>query len=314
VGHPFAMMPAVTLAMSVRRTPLLRGLAPAMALSLAFFGGRAGPAASEAAAAAPPAPATPAGDFEQLIAKADDHAGQGRHAQALQAYAEAFAAMPSDLKASGVGEFVAEAAGKAAIDDFHARGERSSLEAGRAVLLSFIDVAHGAGATADPALIEAAKTRLAEVDALMPAVPEPTEATSVSEDEAEPEPVVTPGKDTAPDRSRLGLGLAVSGGVVALAGVGLVVAGLRQVPWYEGKLESEGWMSTDEGYGAQIDQAERVRNIDLGLGVAALVVGVGLGVTGAVLVARSKRGKDRGVAVVPVLGRDRAMLGASMRF
>lgn len=298
---PFAMMPAVSLAMHVRRSPLLCGLVISVAL---------------ATAAAPVYAAAPkGGDFEQLIAEADEHADQGRHAQALQAYAAAFDEMPSDLKASGVGEFVAVAAGKAAIDDYHARGERGSLQAGRAVLLSFIEVAHAAGAAADPALIEAAKERLAELDALMPAAPEPSEASATpDDDEARPEPAPKPERAAAPDRSRLGVALAVTGGVVALAGVGLVIAGIRQVPWYEAKLEDEGWLPTDVGYGDQIAQAQRVRNIDLGIGMGALVVGVGLGVTGAVLVARSKRGKDRGVAVVPVLGRDRAMLGATMRF
>jgi hypothetical protein len=146
------------------------------------------------------------------------------------------------------------------------------------------------------------------LDALMPAPPGPSEPSqSVPEDEVTTEPTPQPTNDTAPDRSRLGLGLAVAGGVAALAGVGLVIAGIRQVPWYEDKLEGEGWRPSDAGYVEQIAEAQRIRNIDLGLGVGMLAAGVALGITGAVLVTRSKRGTDRGVAVVPVLGRDRAM-------
>ena len=101
--------------------------------------------------------------------------------------------------------------------------------------------------------------------------------------------------------------------MAVLAGVGLMIAGARQVPWYEAKLEGEGWMPTDEGYDQEIADAERIRNLDLGLGAGALVVGLGLGITGAVFLAKSKQ-RRREVAVVPVLGRDRAMLGVTARF
>jgi hypothetical protein len=292
---------AVMLVMPLRRSLLLRGLAPAVALSLAM-------------AVTPPARgAAPQGDFEQLIAEADGHASQGRHAEALRAYSDAFRSMPTELKASGVGEFVAVAAGKAAIDDFAARGDRRSLEDARMILLAFVGAAKAADPASGPAPIDAAKERLAEIDALMPEVADaPIEPLPAPADE-EPAPP-PPADDTKPDRSRLGVGLVVAGGVAAVAGLGLVIAGARQVPWYEQKLETEGWLPTDAGYDQQIADAERVRTIDLGIGAAALVVGVGLGVTGAVLLARSKQSKRGGVAVVPVLGRDRALLGATMRF
>lgn len=291
----------MTLPIRSRPNLLLRGLAPAVALAVAI--GATGPARA----------AAPRGDFEQLIAEADEHAGQGRHADALRAYADAFAAMPGDLKASGVGEFVAVAAGNAAVADFRARGDRRSLEDGRVVLLGFIEAAKGADPAAGPVSIAEANERLAEIDALMPAPADPPPAPVPEEPEARDRPEPGPSDDAAPDRSRVGLALAISGGVAALAGVGLLVAGLRQVPWYESKLEAEGWLPTDAGYDQEIAEAERVRNLDVGLGVAALVVGMGLGITGGVLVAKSKRGKGT-VALAPRLGRDRAMVAVTLRF
>lgn len=287
--------------MPSRSTTLLHGLAPAVALALAT------------AIAVPALAMAPRGDFEQLIAEADAHTSEGRHAEALESYADAFAAMPIDLKVSGVGEFVAVAAARAALEDYAARGEIESLERARMVLLAFV----GAVQTADPALgpatVDSAKERLAEINAAMPAVTEaPLEPPPAPGAAQEPTP--DPITDTPSPRSRAGLGLIVSGGVVALAGVGLATAGLRQVPWYEGKLADEGWMTSDEGYDQQIAEAERVRNIDLGLGIGALVAGVGLGVTGAVLMTRSKRSHLHEVALMPVLARDRAILGATMRF
>jgi hypothetical protein len=292
----------VTSASFLRLESVLRGLAPAVALALAI------------GTTVPVRAAAPA-DFEQLIARADEQAGQGRHADALRSYSEAFRAMPQELKGSGVGEFVALAAGNAALEDFRARGDRASLADGRTVLRAFLLAAKGADPASGPASTDAAKERLAEIDALMPetsgTATEPPPTPEPEDGEREDTPPTT--QDTAPDRSRLGLGLAVAGGVVVLAGVGLMVAGARQVPWYEAKLESEGWMTTDEGYDQEIADAERTRNLDLGLGAGALVIGLGLGITGAVLLAKSKQRK-RAVAVVPVLGRDRAMLGVTARF
>lgn len=292
----------VTPAHPPRRTPLHAGLAAALAL-LVTLGG-----AVPARAAAPPA------DFEQLIARADEHASAGRHAEALHEYAQAFEAMPAELKGNDVGQFVALAAGTAAIEDYRARGDRASLEAGKEVLTAFIGHAEGSAE-----LVEEAKLRSQEIDDLLgpgePTSPEPSarapERKREREREHEPSPATS--DRTTPDRSRLGLALAVSGGVAVLGGVGLMIAGARQVPWYEAKLAAEGWVPTDEGYDQQIGEAERVRNLDFGLGAAVLAVGVGLGVTGVVLVAKRKRA-ERGVALIPVLGRDRAMLAVTTRF
>lgn len=292
----------VMLPLRLRRRAPLRGLAAAAALAVAL------------AAAGPVRAAAPDPDFEQLIAQADEHASQGRHAQALQRYSEAFRAMPEPLKASGVGEFVALSAGNAAIEDFKARGDRTSLADGRLVLISFISAAKRADPASGPAPIDDAKERLAELDALVPeAVDGPTEPAPSTGGADEPTELQPRDDTAAPDRSRLGLGLVIAGSVATVAGLGLVIAGARQVPWYEAKLESEGWVTTDEGYDAQIAIAERTRNIDVGLGAGVLAVGVGLGITGAVIMAKRKRGK-REVAVLPGLGRDRVMLGMTARF
>ncbi len=278
-----------------------RGCARALALCLAL-----GPVAHARAAA-------PARDHEQLIAEADELTGQGRHADALTAYAQAFEAMPPALQSSGVGELVAVGAGDAALADFRERGDVGSLERGRAVLLRFAGAVQSASPSSSPASLDEAKARLAEIEAAMPPADGPPATPAPAPDAARDDGPAPATDDAPPERSRVGLGLAIGGGVAVLAGVGLVVAGLRQVPWYEDKLAGEGWQPTDEGYDQQIAQAERTRNVDAGIGAAALVVGVGLGVTGAVLLARG-RGVKRTVAWAPVMGRERALVTATLRF
>jgi hypothetical protein len=295
------MMAAVTPAMPLRWMPFVRGLAPAVALALAV-----GTASGPARAAAPTA------DFEQLIAQADEHAGKGRHAEALAAYAKAFEAMPPELKASGVGEFVAMAAGNAALEGYRARGDRTALEDGRAVLVGFIEAAKAADPATGPAPTDAAEQRLAEIEAQLPADAEPTEPPTPTS-EPDPEVVAPPEQDAAPARKGLGLGLVIAGGAAALAGGGLLIVGAQQVSWYQHKLAEEGWAPDDPGYLDQIAEAERTRNLDFGLGAAFLVVGVGVGVAGAVILVKGKR-RAREAALVPVLGRDRAMLAATLRF
>ena len=288
------------------RFPFLRGWAAPLAVSLAVLGC---PSIGLAA---------PGRDFEQLIVEADEHVSQGRHDQALRAYAESFRAMPPELQPSGVGEFVALAAGKSALDDFAVRGERRSLEQARDILRAFVAAVKRTDPANEPASIEAATQRLseigdllAELDAANQPVNTSSPAPAVEESSAPAEPDAP---DSRPDRGRLGLGLVVSGGGVGVAGLGLMIAGARQVPWYEQKLASEGWQTTDEGYDAQTARAERIRNLDYGLGAGALVIGVGLGITGAVLMARSKKGKAGNVALGPMIDRERAGVFALARF
>lgn len=296
--------------------PSLSGRATAVALAMALGG--AGPA--HAAALAPARGGASQADFEQLIAQADAHSSAGRHAEALASYVDAFTAMPAALRASSVGQFVALAAANAAQEDFRARGDARSLDQGRDVLRAFVLVAQASPQDGTTELVTEVQARLAELDALRasgrsPAA-EPDSGGDASDGDldAPPGDGPTSARDrAAPDRSRLGLALAVSGGVVLLGGVGLMIAGARQVPWYEEQLASEGWTSSDPGYDAQIAEAQRVRNVDYGIGAAMLVVGVGLGATGAVFLARSKQ-RRRELALVPLFGRDRAMLGATWRF
>lgn len=291
-----------------RRTPLLRGLAAAAVLLVAL------------GASAPARAAAPAADFEQLIARADEHASAGRHADALRTYVEAFEAMPRDLRRSSVGEFVVLAAANAAEQDYQARSDRASLEAAVEVLHAFMGEVKAADPEGAAALVEQAKLRSLQLGELLDASAEPSEPAAQPEAGPADEAAAAPQADdarasdrAAPDRRRVGLALAVTGGVAVLGGVGLMIAGVRQVPWYEGKLADEGWVSTDVGYGQQIADAERIRNLDLGLGAGVVVIGLGLGITGAVLVAKRARG-EREVTVVPVLGRDRALLAATLRF
>lgn len=289
---------------------MLRGLAAAAVLLVAL------------GASAPARAAAPAADFEQLIARADEHASAGRHADALRTYVDAFEAMPRDLRRSSVGEFVVLAAANAAEQDYQARSDRASLEAAVEVLQAFMGEVKAADPEGAAALVEQAKQRSLQLGALLDASAEPSsEPSETVEPEAAPADETAPPEAAddstsdraAPDRRRLGLALVVSGGVAVLGGVGLMVAGVRQVPWYEGKLADEGWVPTDVGYDQQIADAERYRNLDLGLGAGLAVIGLGLGITGAVLVAKHGRG-EREVAVAPVLGRERALLAATLRF
>jgi hypothetical protein len=301
----------------------ISGLATVVALAMAL--GSAAPAhaatpwsAGLAHVAAPRGGGGQA-DFEQLIAEADAHSSAGRHAEALKSYVDAFTAMPAELRASSVGQFVALAAANAAQEDFRARGDATSLDKGRDVLRAFVLVAQATDREGTAELVTEAQARLTELEQLRsspsPAA-EPDPSASASDDGLDTPPSDGPTPSSGgptPDHSRLGIALAVSGGVVLLGGLGLMIAGARQVPWYEEELAGQGWATTDPGYDQEIAQAQGVRNVDYGIGAAMLVIGVGLGVTGAVLLTKSKQ-RRRELSVAPVLGRDRAMLGARWRF
>ncbi|MCA9655914.1 MAG: hypothetical protein KC501_38765 [Myxococcales bacterium] len=253
-------------------------------------------------------------DFEELLGQADEHAIEGRHAEALQTYEQAYAAMPVELKATGVGELVVLAAGKAAIGAYEADGNVQWLVRGRALLVDFIKEV-SARPDAAPPSVDAARARLEEIDATLP---ETTEASSPPEPPpAAPEPATTTiaPTDDGPkpgSRRKAGLALAVSGGVITLGGLALLVAGTRQVPWFQQRMEELGWTPDHPDYATEAARAERTRDIDIGVGAGVMVVGVGLGVTGAVLMARSR--KPPAVAFSGAVGRDGALLTARLRF
>lgn len=252
--------------------------------------------------------AAPGGDFEQLVAEADEHAGAGRHQEALGAYAGAFDAMPADQQAGSVGEFVALAAGKAALDAFEADQDPASLEQGRGVLERFIAAAEGAG---EPT--EAARARLDEIVALIPD-PEPEEQTEPEIVPRDPGPSTTDAPRKGPSKT-VGIALIAVGGASLLGGVGLMVAGSQQVPWYEDQLASGGWDTTSPEYRAELANAERTRDIDIGVGGALLGVGAALGVAGAVILVKARtRDAPPPVALSGGVSRQRLMVGATWRF
>jgi hypothetical protein len=117
--------------------------------------------------------AAPESDFELLLAEADGHAIDGRYAQALDAYEHAYEAMPAELIATGVGELVVLAGGKAAVEDYKVRGEIESLKRGRALLVKFV-TAVSADPNAAPPSLNAVQAWLDEIDEAIPA-PEPVE-------------------------------------------------------------------------------------------------------------------------------------------
>ncbi|MEX1368323.1 MAG: hypothetical protein AB1Z98_34650 [Nannocystaceae bacterium] len=286
--------------MLAQRCFLARWLGPGLALALMLAG--VGPSARAAA---------PSGDdFEQLVVQADEHAGAGRHAAALGAYADAFEAMSTELRATPVGEFVALAAGKAALDDFEQREDPAALERGRAVLEQFLAAIEAAAEDGDAASSEAARSRLEELVALMP---EPEAEPDLGDGPAplaEPKPVA---QRAGPSRT-VGIALVAAGGASVLGGIGLVVAGARQVPWYEERLLAEGWDRSFPEFQGELDNARRVRNIDIGIGAALLGVGVGLGVAGGVILAKAGTQAPSAAALSVGVSRRRAMLGARWRF
>lgn len=287
--------------MRKRRNPLVRGLVLGLALTLAL------PEIVVHAA--------PAGDFEQLMSEADGHADAGRHADALRTYIAAFDAMPVELQVSEVGEFVALAAAKAAMADYQERQDALSLTRGRVVLAKFIELAGNAEGAASA---DAASARLAELDAMVPAEseePDDAEVTPVaSPADTEPAPSAEPVDEPSSRRRALGLGLVIGGGAAAAAGLGLTIAGARQVPWYEQQLADRGWTPQTPGYDEEISDAQRIRNIDIGIGVALLLVGVGLSVRGGVLLAKERRGPGPRASVVPSIRRDGVGLVTQLSF
>lgn len=274
-------------------------------------------ASAIAAEATPLHAMAPTPEFEQRIVEADDHASHGRHAQALRAYSEALAAMPRELAADSVGEFVAVAAGKAALDEFEASGDQVALAMGRMVLLMFVGMTTSADGTSDEARLVEVRELLVRIDAAMSSVP--TQAPPVApSDPFEPsEPAhdqdAVDADEPEPLRKPLVIGLAVPGSMAMLAGVVLVVAGASQVRYAKRNLEELGYVPDDVQYGTTIGDAERARNIDIGLAVGLLGVGGGLIAAAALVASKNRRGTGR-VSWMPVLGRERAMLGAELRF
>ncbi len=283
--------------MRIRRSPLGRGAAASLAFAVAV-----GLVSPPAHALAPES-----GDFEQRIADADGHADAGEHADAVEDYVGAFEAMPDELKVTEVGEFVVLAAGKAALADFEARQDPKSLKKARDLLEGFIEMAAGVDVSVD-----AVSARLDEVQAAIPAdepIVGPEPEPEVDED---PDPVVdTPDK---PPRRGLAIGLLAGGGVALLAGVGLMIAGARQVPWYEQKLADEGWTPDQVGYDREIASAERIRTIDYAVGGVFLGVGAGLAAAGAVLLVKSGRKSSGQAAIAPSLRADGGGLTMRLRF
>jgi hypothetical protein len=183
--------------------------------------------------------AGPQRELEPMLLEADEHASAGRHDAALRAYADAFEIMPAETRASDVGEFVALAAGHAAVADYKARGKRESLEIGRRVIVGFIASVAAAGPDARTAPVDAARQQLSEIEGLMPTevVPPVEDAGMDRGDEPEPEVQIDaedPTKGTDPDRLRgmgkAGVALLVVGGLGAIAGVTLVVLPPRHFP------------------------------------------------------------------------------------
>ena len=311
-------MPAPSLVMLIRRTRLVAPIATSVALATVL-------AAQPAIALSAPAQ----GDFEQLLADADGHAIEGRHAQALTEYEQAFAAMPAELRATSVGELVVVAASKSALEDFKARGDIESLKRGRALLVDFIVVVSSHASSSPPSL-DTARKQLAEIDDATPA-PEPAAAAEPepepepepeTEPEPEPEPPAVEAESTEPvdDRSmherdrKLGLGLAIGGGAVTLGGLALIIAGTQQVPWFQQRMEEIGWTPDHPDYDTEAARAIRTRNIDIGVGAGLAVVGLSASVAGAVLLARGKRDRDDRVSLGGAVDRRGAMLSARLRF
>lgn len=232
---------------------------------------------------------------------------KGKHGEALVRFSEAFEAMPNDVKVSDVGEFVVYSGTQAALRQFEADGDPAVLLQGKALAASFLVLVGRARPGASVAAAERAQAALSELEALSRPGSEPESA-------AGPEPAVCdfggPGPDPVPTPApapakpdRLAPALLFTGSLALAGGMALIVVGARQVPWYEARMAEFGWEpgSTGYDYEAKLDEARAMRNIDVGVGAALAVVGVGAVVYGAVRSARH-RSEDR----------DRASLGPLM--
>jgi hypothetical protein len=259
----------------------------------------------------------PQPELEPMLLEADEHASAGRHDAALRAYADAFEIMPAETRASDVGEFVALAAGHAAVADYKARGKRESLEIGRRVIVGFIASVAAAGPDARTAPVDAARQQLSEIEGLMPTeVMPPVEDAGVDREDpkAEPGPEVQadaedPTTGTNPGKLRgmgkAGMALVVVGGLGAITGVTLVVLPPKTFP--TGHPNAAFIQTTrPPGWGV------------LAGGVAALVAGaalLGLDRTQAKQRAAAGASPTKPQArVQPWLGRDGAGLGIAGRF
>ncbi len=261
-----------------------------------------------AAAISLPVHATaPREGFEDALARADEHARADRHADALETYAEAYEAMPEELRVSGVGEFVVLEAGLTAIADFAARGDQESLARAQSLLRRFITAVKTAGPGVESVPIDAARQRLTELEALMPE-PEPeVEPFEESSDEArepvlEAAPSATESDSPTQERTKLnslevsGITLMIVGGIATIPGVVLVVRKPTII----------------------VDDPERVgeRINTRPLGGLVLATGGTLLVTGAVLfgIGRGRAKRERAVALHPWFEIGGGGLGLSGRF
>jgi hypothetical protein len=212
-------------------------------------------------------------ELETALEQADEHASAGRHDAALRAYSQAFALMPAETKASGVGEFVVLAAGRAAIADYEQRGDRGSLEAARGIIREFIAAVNAAGSRHPSVSVDAAQQQLSEIEKLMP--PEessPTQdvgAAAVEQPEQQGEPELQPdtgGTPAAEESPKLrgmgkaGVALLVVGGLGAIAGVTMVAIEPKEFPAAHPRADQL-QTTRPPGYAA------------LGVGGAALIVG-----------------------------------------
>jgi len=247
-----------------------------------------------------PAHAKPQGDgFEDAMARAGALVEKGEHASALADFEAAYASMPREIKIGNVGEFVAYSGGRSALRAFNTSGDRAVLERGKTLLATFVsDVDSASGAAT--ASTDRALSMLAIIEGLLEPEPElaPEGATEPSEI-ADDEPLDQPDPAPAPQRPRrdaIGLGLTITGALATAGGLAAIIAGARQVAWYEDELERNGWSpdATHYDYDAKLDEARRVRNIDLGVGIGVTAVGIGLLTYGAIRLKNGgKPGDDR---------------------
>ncbi len=260
----------------------------------------------------------PLGEYERHIAEADAHTSGNRHAKALASYGKALASMPADEKAGPVAEYVATAAARAAVEDFETHQDPASLHRGIEILDAFIEATANAKSGQDVVSPDSAKVKRAELEALLPEVPvappepEPVETEEPIDEPRDADPPIVDKDPRGPSKA-VGITLLAAGGVSLLGGAALIVAGVRQVPWYEEQLLDAGWQTTDPTYDDQVADAERIRTIDVAIGAGLGAVGVALGITGAVLLARANKAR-RDVAWGVDLRRDRAMIGLRARF
>ncbi len=277
-------------------------------------------------------------DPGSLIERGDAAAEAGRPAEAADAYSQYYASLPPQTRASPAGLFVVESAVESYLLAYQATSDARLLHQAHALLDAFTTLVDAAHPGADKGWTEPAVALRKRVEELQseaepepepepgpgpvaPSVPlEPTSAPGPDEQPGPRPPVVDrdpvvelePSDGASSRRDRVGLGLAIGGGAVMAAGLGVLIAGTQYGPVAERRVDEDGpenFVDAD-GYIADAEDAGTTAMI---VGGAVLAVGTAALTWGIVRLVRRRRGTAR-TRFGALVGRDGPGISIRGRF